>query len=44
MLLTHSSLPSPDGLISIMREEDGEFFGLTRERARSAVLLQRAGA
>src|SRR5262245_20887179 len=33
MLLTHSSLPSPDGLISIMRGEDGAFFGLTRERA-----------
>jgi|SRR5215831_9109356 len=33
MLLTHSPLPSSDGLISAMRGKDGEFVGSTRERA-----------
>src|SRR5215510_8555567 len=32
MLLLYSSLPSPDGLISTMHGEDGEFFGSTRDK------------
>src|SRR5262245_28771272 len=32
MLLMHGSLPSPDGLISTMHGEDGEFFGSTRDK------------
>src|SRR5215831_10609613 len=38
MLLTHSALPSPDGLISTMRGEDGECFGFTRERVSPRML------